>query len=454
MRRIVPAFLFAAACSTATDRPPEITAQRLVVAEDTATAFDVVATDPDGDEVTITIDDPANGTVIASGGRYNYVPDTDFDGSDLVVAHVTSRSRETVAYIEVAVIGRNDAPTAAPDHVATQEDVAVEIAMATLLRNDRDPERGLLSMVGVGGAVGGTVVMTDGAMVFAPAVNYTGKAGFTYLVSDGELTAAARVQISVGGVNDVPVAEADHVDAVEDQALAVDGTTLVANDRDADGQTLWVLDTGRAIGGTVALVDTQVIFTPTPNHHGVAGFEYLATDGLAVDVGWATVDIAPVVECGDGEVNPAVGAQSITLTWLATACDGPNQIAFSIGGVEVVRTAASGVGCTCNPQVRQVTLSEPSVLELLAGSVDLEISAPGRTLLAWATVEIADPTATKQVLTLFDAGGSDPSVSTTNLCLAGSSEDVTASLRTHLGEQCDDGNAVGNDGCSATCTPE
>ncbi len=118
----------------------------------------------------------------------------------------------------------------------------------------------------VGNAASGTVQLTGGVVTFMPAANFFGSAGFDYTVSDGKGgTATGRVTVTVTPVNDVPVAVADNINGTEDTALTIGAAGLVANDLDVDGDALSVMSVSDAIGGTVALNGTQIIFSPASN---------------------------------------------------------------------------------------------------------------------------------------------------------------------------------------------
>jgi cysteine-rich repeat protein len=157
-------------------------------------------------------------------------------------------------------------------------------------------------------------------------------------------------------------------------------------------------------------------------------------------------------ECGNGTVASPI-AQEIELRWLATACSGPNELSLEIGGVEVLKTVA-GSGCTCMPGVHSVRITDPTVLKMIDGTVDFRVSAPGATLMAWAEVAILDQRGVHE-FTVFNAGGGPTEGDEgENLCAAGSMENGTGWIEVQMGEQCDDGNLVDGDGCSATCQKE
>ena len=138
-----------------------------------------------------------------------------------------------------------------------------------------------------------------GQIAYTPAENFNGEDSFTYEVTDGELTEAATVTVTVTPVNDLPEAVADETATNEDVAVLVD---VLANDTDLDGDTLRVASVSQPAGGTAAIdADTgQVRYTPDADFNGEDSFSYTATDdagGTAtttVAVSVAAVNDAPV----------------------------------------------------------------------------------------------------------------------------------------------------------------
>ncbi|TMV58186.1 DUF4082 domain-containing protein, partial [Thioclava sp. BHET1] len=84
------------------------------------------------------------------------------------------------------------------------------------------------------------------------------------------------------GANIAPVAIADSGFATQQgTALAISAASLLANDTDANGDTLSVTGVSNASNGTVSY-DAQsamVTFTPAQDYQGSAGFTYAISDG-------------------------------------------------------------------------------------------------------------------------------------------------------------------------------
>lgn len=88
----------------------------------------------------------------------------------------------------------------------------------------------------------------------------------------------------IAPVNDAPIAQNDVLsDVAEDSgARTISITSLLANDlagpANEAAQTLNITGVGNAVGGTVSIVGTDVIFTPYVDFHGTASFDYTVLD--------------------------------------------------------------------------------------------------------------------------------------------------------------------------------
>lgn len=109
-------------------------------------------------------------------------------------------------------------------------------------------------------------------------------------------------------VNDAPVAQDDVLaDIAEDAAaFAISFASLLANDlagpANEAGQTLTITGVSNAVGGTVSIVGTDVIFTPDADFNGAASFDYSVLDNgtsygrnaFLSDVGTASFTVTSV----------------------------------------------------------------------------------------------------------------------------------------------------------------
>ncbi|HUE70877.1 MAG TPA: Ig-like domain-containing protein, partial [Pirellulaceae bacterium] len=244
---------------------PSATEDLYATDEDTALVVDAAGgvlandTDVDGDALSaILVAGPANGSVtLNADGSFEYIPSPDFNGIDsftYTASDGSAESGETTVTINVNSV--NDAPVAANDEYAINEDESLTIPAPGILGNDSDVDGDALSAVLVSGPANGTVAVNpDGSFTYTPNADFNGVDGFSYQTSDGaELSDVATVTITVCPINDAPTAAEDAYSTDEDTALVVDAAGgVLANDTDVDGDPLTaILGTGPA-NGTITL---------------------------------------------------------------------------------------------------------------------------------------------------------------------------------------------------------
>jgi VCBS repeat-containing protein len=241
--------------------------------------------DVDGDLLTgRLVSGPAHGALTLNpDGSFTYTPNLDFHGADSFTYRGSDGALDSnEATVALTITPVNDAPVAAPDTAGMPEDTPLTIQAATLLANDSDVDGGLLTLIGVGNAVHGSVVLDgDGDPVFTPAPNFNGAASFEYTVSDGQGGSdTATVTITVTPVNDAPVATDDAFNTPEDTPLSVLIPGLLGNDTDVDGDALTaLLVSGPAHGSVTLNPDGSFAYTPAPKFLGADAFTYQVTDG-------------------------------------------------------------------------------------------------------------------------------------------------------------------------------
>ena len=186
----------------------------------------------------------------------------------------------------------NDAPVPGNDSASVAEGESVEIAVTTLLSNDTDPESGTLSVTAVGGAVNGTVVLSEDKrkVTYTHDGSETTTGSFTYTVSDGMDTATGTVTVTVVPANDGPVVVDDTATVAEGGEVEIAVTTLFANDTDPEGSTLSVTAVGGGVNGTAALSEdkSEVTYTHDGSETATGSFTYTVSDATATGTGTVT----------------------------------------------------------------------------------------------------------------------------------------------------------------------
>ncbi|MGF1500868.1 MAG: Ig-like domain-containing protein [Paracoccaceae bacterium] len=257
----------------------------------------------------------AGGSVVRAGNGLFFDPAGAFDGlapgesGSAVFSYsvVDGEGATDTAEITVTVSGVNDAPVAADDVATTDEDTSVSVPV---LANDNDAEgNDGLTIVGVSVPdAGGTATIQGGAILFNPVGDFEdlsdGEArvsGFTYTLRDADgAEAIARAEVTVEGVNDLPVPGPDTATLAEGARIAV---PVLANDSDAEDPRalLSIASVGPVEGGGTATLEGREIRYDT-----AGAFESLGVDETA------TVSVPFVVADTDGGTAP--GLLTITVT--------------------------------------------------------------------------------------------------------------------------------------------
>ena len=427
------------------DQPPAVADLSLRTAEDAPVVLPPTTTDPDGAEVALRYGAPAHGTLRVIDGRREYLPAPDYAGVDRFEVSASDGLRTATATVTVEVTPVNDPPRPGADAFATAEDAPLDIDVATLLANDVDVDSPTMSIAELGHAAGGKVALVDTVVHFVPDRGWSGTAAFSYMVSDGESTAAGAVEITVGGVDDPPVAVADRFDGTEDTPVVLTTQQLTGNDTDDDGDTLAVVAVGDVVGGTIAMDRDQLTFIPDRDRTDDAGFTYVVTDGRLADTGAVTIALAAV-----DDPPEAVAAD------VAVVEDTPAT--FTLAGVDV-DSADLRVTVTSAPLHGTLTVDGATATYQPArdfhGDDKLSFAvSDGTTSSGAAVVRLT-------VASVVECG--DGEVEGSEACDDGNDDDRDGCLAScalakcgdgvvQAGvEECDDGNASDADGCLTTC---
>jgi hypothetical protein len=190
-------------------------------------------------------------------------------------------------------------PLAVNDSYSVVQNRTLAVAAPGVLNNDVAGAGTNLIAVLVTGATNGTInLSTNGGFTYTPQANYLGTDSFTYQAADSVSNSTpALVTITVTS-NSIPIANNDSYDYVQNTTLTVGAPGVLANDTDADGDSLSAALVSAPAFGTLNLSpDGGFTYTPATNFNGTDSFTYVANDGSA-NSGVATVTLA----------NPALGA--------------------------------------------------------------------------------------------------------------------------------------------------
>ncbi|WP_448173876.1 VCBS domain-containing protein [Rhizobacter fulvus] len=256
----------------------------------------------DGTPVTI-------GSVLTPGELtgLTYVPPTDYTPGTPVGLFrytVTDGGVTVPGGVVIDLAPVNDAPIGQPDTVATLEDTPVS---GNVLGNDSDVDGDPLTLTqytidgvsypaGTSATIPGIGTLTigpDGSYTFVPAPNYNGPVPpVTYTLTDGTVTTTSTLTITVGAVNDTPVAIDDQVTTPINTPVSI---PVLSNDTDPDGDplTLTTAVLSNPAQGTITVnADGTLDFTPATDVTGPVVISYTVTDGQG---GTATATVTVTV---------------------------------------------------------------------------------------------------------------------------------------------------------------
>ncbi|WP_108263197.1 Ig-like domain-containing protein [Mangrovicoccus ximenensis] len=253
----------------------------------------LLSNDIDGDRMIVgQVFGAEGGTVsLSSDGTIGFTPDADHNGpAQFAYAANTPEGGRAEATVFIEVTPVNDAPEARPDRgFAMDEGGTLVINAAALTGNDIDIDGDVLALSGVGSSAELIATLTEaGEVELAARGDFFGAASFAYTVADPSgAEATGTVSVTVRPVNDAPLAADDRFELtqagdpiLEDNPVVLSLARLTANDTDPDGDPLSLAGVRAATGGRATLLENQtVLFEPTANFNGEAGFTYRVDDG-------------------------------------------------------------------------------------------------------------------------------------------------------------------------------
>ncbi len=186
----------------------------------------------------------------------------------------------------------NTAPVAQNDTATTTANTPVTI---DVLANDTDAEKDTLTISSVTASSNATATISNNKILYTPKTDYTGTDSFTYKVSDGQLEASATITVTVtaAATNKAPVATNDTATTTSGTAISID---VLANDTDADKDTLSIDAVGTPLHGTASISGGKISYTADSGYVGTDSFSYSVTDGQAKTTGQVTVTVTSSVD--------------------------------------------------------------------------------------------------------------------------------------------------------------
>jgi len=270
---------------------PTITSTAVTTAtEDITYTYTITTEDVDGDVVTVSASGLPSWLTL-SGNTLSGTPTEGETGSEITITATDDGDGTLTATqtFTIAVTPVNDAPVAVADTATVLEDA--EATSINVLANDTDDEGDPLTLVSVTTSGTGTVIVDGLLLEYTPAADFNGTEEVSYTVSDGLLTSAGVLTITVTPVNDAPIAIEDIASVLENAFMT--SIDVISNDIDVDGDILSLTAVSYSGLGTVVVnVDEfSVDYTPAPNFIGTEVINYSITDGILSSEGVLKINV-------------------------------------------------------------------------------------------------------------------------------------------------------------------
>ena len=261
---------------------PQVTGESLAVVEGNVLNGNAASNDSDGDGDLLTyqlLGSAQNGTLVFnSNGTFSYTSNPGFLGNESVNYMVCDANNNCAsATLSIDVLTANTPPTAISSALTSMED---EVINGNLMTSITDAEGGVFVFTTLTAPIHGTLQWTTGGNYsYIPDSNYYGTDSFIYRACDnGGLCTEAEVSITIGAINDAPIAVAESASVNEDGALSI---TVSENDLDAEGDAIaYSIVTGGEFGTSEIDANGNVSYIPNPNYFGLDFITYSLCDAL------------------------------------------------------------------------------------------------------------------------------------------------------------------------------
>ncbi len=272
---------------------PVANAQMLNTNEDSPLAVTLSGSDIDGTIAGYTVGAAANGIISGVAPNITYTPNANYFGADSFTFTVTDDDGAVSGSATIAIVVNdvNDNPVAQAQALNTVEDVAI---MFTLSGSDID---GSIAGYTVTPPINGVLSGTAPNLTYTPNNNFNGVEDISFTVTDddGAESSAALVSISVGAANDLPVADAQALSVIENNALNI---TLTGSDSDGTITSYTLSDPSN---GVISGTAPNITYTPNAEFFGSDSFTFYVTDDSGANSAAATISIT-VNEDTDGDL--------------------------------------------------------------------------------------------------------------------------------------------------------
>ncbi|BFT32231.1 hypothetical protein D210916BOD24_34070 [Alteromonas sp. D210916BOD_24] len=214
----------------------------------------------------------------------------------------------------VAVLkSSNSLPTTVNDTAELRMDTSINI---DVLANDTDADGDTLTVTSASANFGDVVINSDNTILYTPNTSYLGSDIIVYGISDGQGgTAVGEVSVTVI-TNQIPQLAVDIAEVVMGESVTID---VLANDSDADGDTLTIISAEATNGTVIINSDNTLTYQAADDFEGLDVASYTVTDGFVSVSSTVEVTVVKKVEPPVEVENRSGGSLYWMLALLMTA---------------------------------------------------------------------------------------------------------------------------------------
>ena len=277
------------------DAPVALDNQTATISEDSLLTVSPNASDVDLDILTLTVDNVSNGTATVDvNGDIVFTPTADFNGEAIISYTASDESVSDTGIITVTVTAENDAGvleitggSGAPDtelsfSLTDVDGIDGQEITVSLLDNNGEVIGTPVMVLGLGDTATGTILVPTDVVEGEPIslrAGYEDDGATVYNGGvDGGNPFISSEAITVSS-NEAPTAVND-IGSIDEDALSPVLIDVLANDSDAEGQTLTVTQVTGDDNGTATIVGNQISYIANADFSGIETLTYTLSDSV------------------------------------------------------------------------------------------------------------------------------------------------------------------------------
>ena len=263
------------------------------VLEDTELVIEIIASDPDGDDITFITENTGNAFVSITDNYIHLIPEQNFNGEFGVLVRVSDGELIDSTEFSVNVLPINDPPELIgeiQDITVFENSEDIEVLLSEIfydIENGSDLAYSVSENIeGLTTNVADTVLI----LLFIEGIYGLGTVEITASDYVSRTTVSTSFNVEIIPVNNPPIIDAINVELDEDSEIEV---VLSAQDPDGDLLSYSIVN-APIFGSLISMEETVYVYSPESDFFGTDSFTFLVSDGVHQIEAIAEIIIFPV----------------------------------------------------------------------------------------------------------------------------------------------------------------